>query len=312
MAGVEYARSWLMAECSRLIPSNRIQSLVIRTLKRPFQSLFASSLVLLLASYGGASWYLWSKQRELIFFPARDVQKTPANVNLKYEEVWLATNESAVLNGWWLESDDPAAPTILYLHGNDSNIGGNLDHVARLRRMGFSVLVVDYRGYGKSSGGFPSESQMYEDAEMAWRYLRERHAAPGGVLVYGHSLGGAVAIDLAVHHPEAAGLIVESTFTSMREMAESTYWMFPLRLLLHEHFDALAKVPLLRLPTLFIHGSADAEVPYTMSERLFKAAGSAKWLTIIHGGGHENSPSVDEDLYRRALLDFAQESQRHR
>src|SRR5438552_14683905 len=189
-----------------------------------------SFLVLLIAGYGGASWYLWANQRELIFSPSREVQRTPADLHLKYEDVRLPVgrNNPTILHGWWLQSDDAAAPALLYLHGNDLNIGGNVEHVARLHRMGFSVLIVDYRGYGKSGGGFPSEAQVYEDAETAWNYLlQERHVDPRQAFIYGHSLVGAVAIDLALRHAEAAGLIVESTFTSVREMARITYWMFP-------------------------------------------------------------------------------------
>ena len=245
--------------------------------RRPPILILLSLAALLIAGYGGASWYLWAKQRELIFFPSREVQRTPGALQLQYEEVWLPVpgSESTSMNGWWLRSDDPVAPALLYLHGNDLNIAGNIKHIASLRGMGFSVLIVDYRGYGKSGGGFPSEGQVYEDAATAWNYLiRDLHADPGRAFIYGHSLGGAVAIELGLRHPEAAGLILESTFTSIPDMAKLTYWMFPTDWLLNQRFDALAKIPLLRLPVLFIHGTADAEVPYTMSERLF-AAGTA-------------------------------------
>ena len=261
----------------------------------------------LVAGYSGASWYLWLKQRELIFFPSRDVQRTPGDLQLQYEEVWLpvAGSESVSMSGWWLRADDASAPTLLYLHGNDLNIAGNIERIAVLRRIGFSVLIMDYRGYGKSGGGFPSEGQMYEDAATAWTYLiRELHADPGHTFIYGHSLGGAVAIELGLHHPEAAGLILEGTFTSIPDMANLIYWMFPVDWLLNQRFDAMAKIPLLRLPVLFIHGTADAEVPYTMSERLFAAAREPKWLTLIPGGGHEDSADIGGVLYARDVLAF--------
>ena len=274
-----------------------------------------SVAALLIVGYSGASWYLWANQRELIFFPSREVPRTPGDLQLQYEEVWLpvAGSNPISMHGWWLRSDDAAAPALLYLHGNDLNIAGNIEHIAPLRRMGFSVLTVDYRGYGKSGGGFPSEHQVYEDAETAWNYLiRDLHADPGQAFIYGHSLGGAVAIELGLHHPEAAGLILESTFTSIPDMAKLTYWMFPADWLLNQRFDALAKIPLLRLPMLFIHGTADTEVPYTMSERLFAAARGPKWLTLIPGGGHEDSPDVGGTLYTRVVLDFTQNNQRGR
>ena len=229
-------------------------------------------LALTIAAYGGASCTCGLSKRALVFAPTRDVTRTPADVQLLYEDVRIAVGgrDPATLCGWWLQAADPAAPTVLYLHGNDLNIGGNVDHVAALHGIGLSVLVVDYRGYGKCEGAFPSESQVYDDAEAAWDFLiRRRHVDPGRAFIYGHSLGGAVAIELALRRPEAAGLIVESAFTSMPDIAKIGYWMFPVDWLLNQRFDALAKVPLLRVPVLFIHGTADSEVPYTMSERLF-------------------------------------------
>ena len=272
-------------------------------------------LVLLIIGYGGASWYLWANQRELIFFPSRDVRQTPASLGLAYEDVRVPVGGSdpTSLHGWWLQSDNAAAPALLYLHGNDLNIGGNVERVARFSRMGFTVLAVDYRGYGKSGGGFPSEAQVYEDAEAAWNYLvQERHVDPERAFIYGHSLGGAIAIELALRRPEAAGLVVESSFTSMPEMAKALYWMFPAEWLVNQRFDAIAKVPMVQVPSLFIHGTADSEVPYAMSERLFTAAREPKWLTLIPGGGHEDSAWVGEASYTRAVLDFAQNMQHGR
>jgi uncharacterized protein len=266
-------------------------------------------LVMIAGAYIGAGWYLWANQRELIFLPSRDVRQSPSDVGLKYEEVSVPIlgSQPTSLRGWWLPSGDTAAPTFLYLHGNDLNIGGNVEHVARLNRLGFAVLAVDYRGYGKSEGAFPSETQVYEDAEAAWSYLvHDRRVDPAQAFVYGHSLGGAVAIQLALRHPEAAGLIVESTFTSMPEMAKTVYWMFPADWLLNQRFDALAKMPMLKVPVLFIHGTADTEVPYAMSERLFNAATGPKWLTLVPDGGHEDSASAGETLYTRAVLGFVQ------
>lgn len=276
--------------------------------------LFLSCLVLLVIGYGGATWYLWARQRKLIFLPSRDVLQSPADVGLKYEEVWIPiAGHATAMNGWWLPSENAAAPVMLYLHGNDFNLGSNVERIARLNRLGFAVLAAEYRGYGKSGGEFPSELQLYEDAQTAWNYLvRERHVDPAQIFIYGHSLGGAIAIELALRRPEAAGLVVECTFTSMPELAKTLYWMFPVDWLLHQRFDALAKVPMLRVPALFIHGTADREIPHAMSERLYRAARGPKWLTLIPGGGHEDSASVGEAMYTRAVLDFTHGTQRDR
>jgi pimeloyl-ACP methyl ester carboxylesterase len=266
-------------------------------------------LALLVIGYGGASWYLWARQRKLIFLPSRDVQQSPSDVGLKHEEVRIPVGDDrdTSLHGWWLGSGSAAAPAILYLHGNDFNLGSNVERIARLNRMGFAVLAVDYRGYGGSGGAFPSEIQVYEDAGIAWNYLlRERGIDPRRAFIYGHSLGGAIAIELALRHPEAAGLVVECTFTSVPELAKISFWMFPVDWLLHQRFDALAKVPKLCVPVLFIHGTADREIPCTMGERLFHAARGSKWLTLIPGGGHEDSAMVGEAQYTRAVLEFTQ------
>ena len=272
-------------------------------------------LALSFAAYGGANWYLWAKQRELIFAPTREVTRTPADFGLQFEEVRFPIDgrDPATLYGWWLQSAHVDAPAVLYLHGNDLNVGSNVDHIVALRRIGFSVLAVDYRGYGKSGGAFPSESQVYADAEAAWDFLiRQPHVDPSLAYIYGHSLGGAVAIELALRRPEAAGLIVESAFTSMTDMAKIDYWMFPVDSLLNQRFDALAKVPMLRVPVLFIHGTADSEVPYAMSERLFAAAREPKSLTLIPGGGHEDNASVGGASYARAVVEFADKHRRRR
>ncbi len=201
---------------------------------------------------------------------------------------------------------------VLYLHGNGSNVGANVEHANRFHRLGLSVFLIDYRGYGNSQGDFPSESQVYEDAQLAWDYLvKQRGIHPSQIYIYGHSLGGAVAIDLAVRHPEAAGLIVEGSFTSVRAMVDfqkPLFSMFPIDVLLTQRFDSLSKVDRLQMPVLFIHGTADSVVPTQMSKKLFDAAPEPKQLYIVPDGGHNNSAQIGgaEYLLRvRQFLDFS-------
>jgi fermentation-respiration switch protein FrsA (DUF1100 family) len=272
-----------------------------------WRGVLLSFVALVMLGYGAACGYLWVAQRQLIFEPSPDVLKTPADLQLHFVEVWVsnAGGDPAPLNGWWLPGDEATAPVLLYLHGNDLNIAASLDPVARLRKMGFSVLIVDYRGFGRSGGGFPSEGSVYEDAETAWQYLvRELRADPRRIFIYGHSLGGAVAIELASHHPEAAGLIVEATFTSMRDLAPPGYRAFPLSLLLNQRFDNLAKIGALRVPVLIIHGTADTLVPHAMSDRLFQAAPQPKRLLSIPGAGHDDIPIVGGAAYADGVRGF--------
>jgi pimeloyl-ACP methyl ester carboxylesterase len=197
---------------------------------------------------------------------------------------------------------------VLYLHGNGSNVGANVEHANRFHRLGLSVFAIDYRGYGKSQGDFPSESQVYEDAQLAWDYLvKQRGVNPNQIYIYGHSLGGAIAIDLAVHHPEAAGLIVEGSFTSTRAMVDfqkGLFWLFPIDLLLTQRFDSVSKVDRLQMPVLFIHGTADNVVPVEMSKKLFDAAPEPKQLYIVPGGGHNNVAQIGGAEYLQIVSQF--------
>ena len=197
---------------------------------------------------------------------------------------------------------------VLYLHGNGSNVGANVEHANRFHRLGLSVFLIDYRGYGKSQGDFPSESRVYEDAQQAWDYLvKQRGINPHQIYIYGHSLGGAVAIDLAVRHPEAAGLIVEGSFTSVRAMVDfqkPMFALFPIDLLLRQRFDSLSKVDRLKIPVLFIHGTADSVVPAQMSQKLFDAAPEPKQLYMVPEGGHNNAAQIGGAEYLHRVKEF--------
>jgi len=201
---------------------------------------------------------------------------------------------------------------VLYLHGNGSNVGANVEHANRFHRLGLSVFLIDYRGYGKSQGDFPSESRVYEDAQLAWDYLvQQRGINPHQIYIYGHSLGGAIAIDLAVRHPEAAGLIVEGSFTSARAMVDfqkGLFWMFPIDFLLTQRFDSLAKVDRLQIPVLFIHGTADTVVPSQMGKKLFDAAPEPKQLYMVPDGGHNNAAQIGGAEYLDRVKQFLDSS----
>ena len=252
--------------------------------------------------------YMWTTQRDHIFEPTPLLQTTPDRLGLKFEELRIPVGSGAdkgELQAWWVPAANSDAPTFLYLHGNDRNIGNNLQHTLRLHNLGFNVLLPDYRGYGNSTGGKPSEAKVYEDAEAAWQYLiKQRGVNPRHAFIYGHSLGGAIAIDLAVHHPEAAGLITESTFTSIEAMGELEYGYLPVGLLLNQRFDSLQKIARLKIPVLLIHGTWDKQVPVRMAQQLYDAAPQPKTLTLIKGGEHGNSATIGWIEYRDAVSAF--------
>ena len=257
--------------------------------------------------YASACGYMWATQMEQVFEPSPVLQTTPERMGMKYQELHIPVGHGAgqgELDAWWVPVT-PEAPTVLYFHGNYRNIGNNLDHTQRLHQMGYNVLLADYRGYGRSTGGKPSEAKVYEDAETVWQYLiKQRGANPARTFIYGHSLGGAIAIDLAVHHPEAAGLITESTFTTMQAMGEKDYGFLPIGLLLTQRFGSLNKVPQLKLPVLFIHGTWDKKVPVEMGKQLYAAAPEPKKLLLIEGGEHNNSGVIGWVEYRDAVTAF--------
>jgi uncharacterized protein len=270
--------------------------------------LWATLLVLL--TYIGACAYMWETQRQHIFEPAAQLQTTPDRVGMEFEEVHIPVgsgSDRGELYGWWIPAQRHNAPTFLYLHGNDYNIGhgSDLDKAGQFHRLGYNVLTFDYRGYGRSTGGEPSEAKVYEDAEAAWKYLIEKRACPPRrTFIFGHSLGGAIAINLALHHPEAAGLISESTFTTMNDIAGLHYEYMPVALLLNQRFDSLGKIDRLKIPVLFIHGTWDKYVPYRMSEELYKRAPQPKFIKLIEGGEHNNDGNIGWVDYRDAIQAF--------
>ena len=278
---------------------------------KKFTAVVCACGALLACAYVLGGVYLWSQQDRFIFRPGRDITRTPADAGLTYENVFIpVAGESAGgerVHAWWIPSVIPAAPVLLYLHGNALNIGANVEHAKRLHDLGISVLLLSYRGYGRSDGDQPSETKIYQDAEAGWHYLvSDQDKSPADILIYGHSLGGAVAIELAVRHPEARGLIVESTFTSIRDMAarSGALRIFPLALILTQHFDSLSKVDRLRLPVLYLHGTADTVVPPEMSRRLYEQTRAPKRLRLISGGGHNDSAQIGGPSYLQAITDF--------
>ncbi len=266
----------------------------------------------LVVSYAAICGILFFSQSYLIFKPTSHFQKTPEFYNIKYQDVYLpvpGTSSNEVIHGWWIPSQGRNLGTLLYLHGNSLNIGSNINQAYRFRQMGFSVFLIDYRGYGKSKGDFPSESQVYQDAKIAWNYLvKEKEIPANQILIYGHSLGGAVAIDLALKHPEAAGLIVHNSFTSMQNMAERERYfrLFPINLILKHRFDSITKVKSLRMPVMFVHGTADEMIPAMMSKKLYAAAPEPKKLVLVPGAKHNNGDLFfNSRIYRQAIKNFA-------
>jgi len=247
------------------------------------------------------------KERELLFRPVKEAagwyNGTPATV----QEVWLPVGDGTPqerMHAWWWPAEEPGAPVVLYLHGVRWNLTGHLSRMSQLRRFGFSVFAIDYRGFGKSDGDLPSEATVYEDARAGWKWIVDREPDASRRYIYGHSLGGAVAVDLAAKVSNTAasarGLIVESSFTSLPELvSESGYGWLPI--LISEKFDSVAKIREISMPVLIVHGEDDRYVPAHLSSALYAAAPQPKKLLLIPHGTHNNSVWAGDADYRLAL-----------
>jgi len=215
------------------------------------------------------------------------------------------------LHAWWWRAAAPGAPAVLYLHGSRWNLTGQLTRIEQLHDFGFSVLAVDYRGFGRSEKLMPSEDTVYADARVAWQRLATLEPDPARRYIYGHSLGGAVAIDLAAHLSAgdgpvpARGLIVESTFTTLADIARAlSYDWLPVHWIMTQKFDSMTKIAQVRMPVLLAHGDADRYVPARFSHALYDAARAPKRLLLVEGGSHNNSMRLGRAAYRDALHDF--------
>jgi alpha-beta hydrolase superfamily lysophospholipase len=221
------------------------------------------------------------------------------------------------VHAWWWPAAADDAPAVLYLHGARWDLTGQLYRIEQLRDFGFSVFAIDYRGFGKSDGGVPSEKTVYEDASVAWEWPARHQPDPALRYIYGHSLGGAVAVDLAARlsaestkdgppaSVPAAGLIVESTFTSLVDMAREFFYSWvPVEWLLTQKFDSVHKIAHVRMPVLVVHGVGDRYVPSRFSQALYDAVPERKRLLLVDGATHNTSMRVGKVVYRQALTDL--------
>ncbi|TFZ08794.1 alpha/beta hydrolase [Ramlibacter humi] len=268
---------------------------------------FAFAALLSLALTLGCA-TLDEKQRTWIFQPSDQAWGSSADLAEGMDEVWIdfdskVTGEHARLNALWLPADEPRpdTPVLLYLHGARWNVAGSAGRMRRLQDMGFSVLAIDYRGFGKSSPGLPSEATAYEDARQAWAWLAQ-HYPKNPRYVFGHSVGGAIAIDLAASVDDEQGTIVEGTFTSIADVAATFKWgWLPIGPLITQRFDSVDKVAKIGSPLLVVHGANDTLIKSELAQRLFDAATGKKQFLLVDGGSHHSTMYVGQARYREAV-----------
>jgi fermentation-respiration switch protein FrsA (DUF1100 family) len=240
----------------------------------------------------------------LIFQPSTGVDLTPERLGLHAEEVRLRTEDGVRIHGWWLPAPG-ASRGILFLPGNAGNASHRLPNAAQLVRLGAHVLLLDYRGYGLSEGR-PDEGGVYADARAGLDHLTGDRGLPAQrVVLFGRSLGGAVAVDLA-RGRELGGVILESTFTSVSDMATPAFGL-PVGGLVRGMFDSGAKIPELRAPLLMLHGDRDRLVPIEMGRKLYSAAPDPKAFWVIRGAGHNDTVAIGGPAYFERLGSFLDE-----
>ena len=244
---------------------------------------------------------LWVLQPSMVFFPTRVLQTTPQDWGLDYEDVTLRTADGVSIHGWFIPHPQ-ASHTLLFFHGNAGNISHRQQSVAIFNRLGLNVFIIDYRGYGQSSGA-PSEAGLDLDADAAWRHLtEERGQPPHEIILFGRSLGATVATNLAEQVAPAA-LILESGFTSARDMARHLY---PgLHHVLYRRFalDVTERLPRVSAPVLILHSPDDEIVPYALGRRLYELAPEPKRFVELVGS-HNGGFLASQPDYERQLADF--------
>jgi len=233
--------------------------------------------------------------------PGRALTASPGDIGLNYENVSLTTPDKETLHGWYVPAAD-AAGVVLFFHGNAGNISHRLDSIEIFHQLGLDVLIIDYRGYGESTGS-PGEAGTYTDAQTAWDYLvGERGIAPGRIVVFGRSLGGAVASWLAARTTPAA-VILESCFTSGPDMAARLYPFLPARLITRLKYPVREYVTHISSPLLVVHSQQDEIIPFDMGETIFAAAPEPKEMLVI-SGDHNGGFLLNRERYQATINAF--------
>ncbi|MDD5089620.1 MAG: alpha/beta hydrolase [Candidatus Wallbacteria bacterium] len=246
---------------------------------------------------------LFFMQERYIYNPSSIIKATPVQEGISYEDVTFSTEDGINIHAWFVPVDNSRG-TVLFCKGNYYNISDLLPTIRVFRRMGYSALFFDYRGYGESSGQ-PSEAGTYRDSEAAWSYLTGvRGCEPSQIVVFGRSLGGPVAAKLAsIHNP--GGLVLESTFTSMPDLAADAYPLLPARKLARFNYNTMDFVSRVQCPVYIIHSPDDEKIPFDHGLALYESAPGEKSMLVI-GGNHYDGFLLDLDHYVHGLESFFQ------
>lgn len=260
-----------------------------------------NSFIALIAIYLAFVLLVYFNQSHLVYFPEKQIGNTPEAIGLDYTAVNIATGDGETLHGWWVPVAD-AKGTVLFFYGNAGNISHRIDYLAMFKQLGYNTLLFDYRGYGQSSGT-PSESGTYLDAQAAWRYLIEiQGIAPERIVLFGESLGGAVAAWLAAR--EKPGLLaLVSTLTSAPDLAAEIYPFLPVRWISRFDYNTLEFLQSITCPVFIAHSPQDEIIPYRHGQRLFQATSEPKQFLPLQGT-HNTGFIFMQPVWKRALGAF--------
>lgn len=247
-----------------------------------------------LGVYVGMLLLVYFMQANYLYYPEREVTGNPAEVNLAYRDVSLATEDGETIAGWFVPAaDEASAPVVLFFHGNAGNMGDRLMSLETFHALGLSVLIIDYRGYGRSTGK-PTEKGTRLDALAAWEYVTgELGVPPERIIVFGRSLGGGVAVSLAVQHTPAL-LVLESTFSSAMDMGHRMFPWLPVRLLCRNRYDSVTAIGSVSCPVLVAHGPSDTTIPFEQGRRVYEAANEPKQFVSLRGDHNDGGMDVDK------------------
>jgi fermentation-respiration switch protein FrsA (DUF1100 family) len=242
-----------------------------------------------------------------VFYPQASFDSVPADWHLTNEDVYFDTEDRERLNGWFFPSKNDA-PMILFCHGNAGNISHRLDNIRLLTDLNIQVFIFDYRGYGKSSGR-PSETGLYKDGLAAYDFLvNKKHLPPERIILFGRSLGAAIAIEIALKRNVAA-IILESAFTSSRGMAKTLSLFKIFASILPPHYNNLEKIARITVPKLIVHGEEDDIVPFSMGKEIYNTAQPPKYFSPIKNAGHNDTYLVGGKKYFETLSAFIKDQQ---
>ena len=260
----------------------------------------------LLAAALPACTALDAKQREWIFAPSDRAWAGGLAAAQGMQDVWIdfdskESGHPARLHGLWLGQPNPGAPLLLYLHGARWDVRGSAHRMRRMHELGFAVLGIDYRGFGQSSAALPSETLALEDARAAWDWLGRQDTAARRY-VFGHSLGGAVAVQLAEGNAQLAGLMLEGSFTSILDVLGTFKWgWLPVSALITQRFDSGRRIAQVQAPVLVVHGSQDQLIHPDLGRALFALAAEPKRFVLVEGGSHHDTNARGQAQYREAM-----------